>query len=261
LFSLTPGGGRVAIGIPAFTHGVIRVKRDEGAVGKSRASTHRKAPGYLSFRICYHRSAILDHLVYGAPDLDHAIDHIERIVGVRPAYGGKHAGGLTHNALLSLGGRSYLELIAPIRDAQPAAELPFGLASVREARLVAWAISVDDLEGRIEAAKKAGYDPGPIVAGGRELPNGASLGWRLAIQPQPAGDSLVPFLIQWQSEPHPSLTSPAGCQFVSLRAEHPDPAGIEVLLNALAVDIPVARGPSPRLIATLDTPNGRLELS
>jgi hypothetical protein len=154
-----------------------------------------------------------------------------------------------------------LELIAPVRDSPAAAELPFGLASLTEPRLVAWAVSVDDLEGRIDAAMKAGYDPGPVVSGGRELPDGSSLSWRLASRTQPAGDGLVPFLIQWQSGPHPSATSPAGCQFVSLRAEHPDPAVIAVPLNALAVDIPVEQGPSPRLIATLDTPNGRVELS
>jgi hypothetical protein len=204
---------------------------------------------------------MLDHLVYGAPDLDRAIEEVEQKTGVRPAYGGKHAGGLTHNALLSLGPGRYLEIIAPVRDAPLAGELPFGLASIGEPRLAAWAVTVDDLEGRVQAAKKAGYDAGPIISGGRELPDGSSLSWRLAVRPQPAGDGLVPFPIQWQSEPHPSATSPDGCEFVSLRGEHPEPAAIEVLLNALAVDISVERGPTPRLIATLDTPNGRVEVS
>lgn len=212
-------------------------------------------------QVCYHRSTMLDHLVYGAPDLDRAIEEIEQTTGVRPAYGGKHAGGLTHNALLSLGTGRYLEIIAPVRDTTPSGDLPFGLSSATEPRLVAWAFSVDDLEGRVEAAKKAGYEPGPIITGGRDLPDGSSLSWRLAVRPQPAGDGLVPFLIQWQSEPHPSATSPGGCEFISLRGEHPEPAAIEVLLNALAVDIPVERGPEPRLIATLETPNGRIELS
>ena len=204
---------------------------------------------------------MVDHLVYAAPDLDSAIADVERRTGVRPGFGGKHAGGLTHNALLSLGTGSYLELIAPVGDAERSSALPFGLASVVEPRLVAWAVSVDDIDARVAAAKKRGYDPGAVIDGGRELPDGSSLKWRLAIKPQPVGDGLVPFLIQWLSEPHPSTTAPSGCRFVSLRAEHPEPAGVEAVLDALAVEMDVAEGPAPRLVATLDTPNGRIELS
>ena len=211
--------------------------------------------------VCYHRPTMLDHLVYAAPDLDQAIDDIARRLGVRPAAGGKHAGGLTHNALLSLGAGSYLEVIAPVPDSAPTAGLPFGLETVTEPRLIAWAISVDDIEGRVEAAKKKGYDPGALVSGGRDLPDGSSLKWRLAIRPKPAGDGLVPFLIQWLSDPHPSTTAPAGCRFVALRAEHPDRAGIQAVLDALSVEMEAVSGPVPRLIATLDTPNGRVELS
>ena len=204
---------------------------------------------------------MLDHLVYAAPDLDQTIADVERRMGVRPARGGKHAGGLTHNALLSLGAGSYLELIAPVRDSELSAGLPFGLETVTEPRLIAWAVSVDDIEERVEAAKKKGYDPGAVVPGGRDLPDGSSLSWRLAIRQKPAGDGLVPFLIQWLSDPHPSKTAPAGCQFVALRAEHPDPAGIEAIFDALAVEIEAISGPTPRLIATFDTPKGRVELS
>jgi len=211
--------------------------------------------------VCYHLATMLDHLVYAAPDLDQAIDDIERRLGVRPAPGGKHAGGLTHNALLSLGAGSYLELIAPVRDSALTAGLPFGLETVTEPRLIAWAFSVDDIEGRVEAAKKKGYDPGAVASGGRDLPGGSSLNWRLTNRPKPAGDGLVPFLIQWLSDPHPSKTAPSGCQFVLLRAEHPDPAGIEAVFDALAVKMEAVSGPVPRLIATLDTPNGRVELS
>jgi hypothetical protein len=211
--------------------------------------------------VCYHLATMLDHLVYAAPDLDQAIEDIERRLGIRPAPGGKHAGGLTHNALLSLGAGSYLELIAPVRDGELTAGLPFALETVTEPRLIAWAVSVDDIERRVEAAKQKGYDPGAVVRGGRDLPDGSSLNWRLTIKPKPAGDGLAPFLIQWLSDPHPSMTAPAGCQFVDLRAEHPDPAGIEAVFDALGVEMEAVNGPAPRLIATFDTPNGRVELS
>jgi hypothetical protein len=204
---------------------------------------------------------MLDHLVYAAPNLDEAIGAIERQLGVRPAYGGRHAGGLTHNALLSLGEGSYLEIIAPVDDTSVNVDLPFGLAAITKPRVVAWAMSVEDLDALVESAKKRGYDPGPVGDGARELPDGSSLKWRLAFKRPPAADGLVPFFIQWKSEPHPSATSPSGCTFVSLRAEHPEPASVQAVLDALAVKMPVDQGAAPRLIATLDTPNGRIEFS
>jgi len=205
---------------------------------------------------------LLDHLVYAAPDLDLATVDLERRLGVRPGYGGKHAGGLTHNALLSLGEGTYLEIIAPVAGVTASAgTLPFGLGALTTPRLAAWAAAVDDLERRVETARVAGYDPGQMITGGRDLPDGSHLSWRLAVRPQPAGDGLVPFLIQWTSEPHPSATAPKGCRFVTLRAEHPEPESVVDMLLALAVDLPVTAGAEPRLIATLETPNGRVELS
>jgi Glyoxalase-like domain len=205
---------------------------------------------------------MLDHLVYAAPDLDRAVEEIEQKTGVRPAYGGKHAGGLTHNALLSLGDEKYLEIIAPISvPPAPGVTLAFGLDVVKAPRLITWSMKAPDMDERLKAARSAGYDPGNPVEGGRDLPDGRRLSWRVTLRPQLPGDGIVPFLTQWTSQPHPSSTSPPGCEFVSLRGEHPEPASIEVMLNALSVDMPVARGPAPRLIATLDTPNGRIELS
>lgn len=211
---------------------------------------------------CYHPVAMLDHLVYGTPELPQAVDELEVKLGVRAAPGGKHAGGLTHNALLSLGEGSYLEIIAPAPGVVGSvAALPFGLATLTSPRLVAWAVAVDDLEGRVKSARAAGYDPGDVITGGRELPDGGTLSWRLAVRPQTAGNGLVPFLIEWTSQPHPSRTAPAGCRLVSLRAEHPEPEGIRQMLGALSVDLPVEDGPAPRLIAALETPKGRVELS
>jgi hypothetical protein len=71
---------------------------------------------------------------------------------------------------------------------------------------------------------------------------------------------LVPFLIDWGRSPHPAGSAPGGAELVELRAEHPDPAGISRLLRQLGIELRVSRGPIRALIATLETPHGRVEL-
>jgi Glyoxalase-like domain len=83
----------------------------------------------------------IDHPIYGPPGLADAVADVEERFGVRAHAGGQHIGLGTHNALLALGPRSYLEIIAPDPgQPEPSVPRPFGLDGVSRGGLVGWAI-------------------------------------------------------------------------------------------------------------------------
>lgn len=198
---------------------------------------------------------LVDHLVYAAPDLATAVADLEERFGVRAQAGGKHMGAGTHNALLSLGPRTYLEIIAP-DPAQPEPPMPrpLGVESVTHAGLVAWALACDDIDGMVAQARRRGYDPGEISDGQRVAPAGTVLRWHATLNT--LADSLVPFLICWGGTEHPARSAPHGLVLESIQIEHPDPPALAPLLTALGADVEVKPAVAPALVAHLTGPNG-----
>ena len=208
-----------------------------------------------------------DHIVYAARDLDRAITHIERLLGIRPLAGGPHPGRGSRNALLPLGEDVYLEVIGFDPDqGEPEQARSFGLDRLEEPRLITWAASTTDLLETVAQARAAGYDPGQIVTGGRVRTDGVRLHWRSVKRAEaiagdpPPGDWLVPFLIEWGETEHPAASGPSGCTLVELRLEHPDPPVVQSMLDALGIELSVSAAPSAALSAIIDGPNGRVEL-
>jgi len=121
----------------------------------------------------------LDHLVYGVASLEAGAGSLAGSFGIRATAGGKHLGRGTHNALISLGDVSYLELIAPDPEQElPALGLPFGLERLGEPRLVGWAFGTEHIDELVERARARRYDPGAIESMERVRPDGIRLRWR-----------------------------------------------------------------------------------
>ena len=204
---------------------------------------------------------LVDHLVWGGLDLEAEIDRLERRTGVQAALGGRHPREGTRNALLRVGSRTYLELIAPDPE-QPTPGRPrwFGLDALQEPRLITWAVRSSDLDRRRTAAHAAGVPLGEVQSGRRELEGGRALSWRLTYPDPPVGDGLVPFLIDWGDGPHPAESAPPGLELIELHAEHPSPGAIAELLVPLGLRLRIDAAPRPALVATFDSPRGRVEL-
>jgi Glyoxalase-like domain len=203
----------------------------------------------------------VDHLVYACAELEQGVAEIEQVLGVRASLGGRHPMWGTHNALVGLGARSYLEIIAPDPDYTPTSgQRPFGLDAVSSSRLVAWAASGRELQTWWNQAVLGGVHLGAIQSGSRRRADGVLLEWTLTDLRCVVGDGVVPFLIDWGTSPHPSLTAPKGALLAGLRAQHPDNERVRNMLSVLALDLNVDAGLRPALIAEIRCPNGVIVL-
>ena len=205
--------------------------------------------------------AQVDHLVYATPDLTLGIETAEKLFGVRATPGGQHPGEGTRNALIALGPTSYLEIIGP-DPAQPKPERTrrFGIDEITAPRLTTWVAKGKSLDRFAADAKTHGVNLGAVIPGSRKRPDGVVLSWTYTDPRVILADRLMPYLIDWGASPHPSATAATGVTLLSLRAEHPDAETVQKMLKQIGLDLVVTRGPRPSLIATFDSPKGRVEL-
>ena len=206
----------------------------------------------------------VDHLLLGTRDLDAGIEWVAKKFGVRAAVGGSHPGRGSRNALIAFRQRRYLEIIAP-DPTQPPENLTRNLRTLEEPRLIAWASASTDLSALAKRLQERGQRVTGPLDGARIRPDGGKLAWRtLSLEEafEQAGADPIPFFIQWSPESsHPSQDSPQGCDVIGFAIEHPKADAVRALLAQAGIDADVRQAKSCRLIATLDTPNGRVVLS
>lgn len=208
-------------------------------------------------------TAAVDHLLVGAADLDLGIAWVELMTGVKAIVGGSHPGVGTRNALLSLGGRRYLEIIAP-DPAQTDFKFQIDIRKLTKPRLITWAAVTTDIDAIAKSARETGHQIFGPRDGSRARPDGKVLRWKsLGVMNSFGleGVEPFPFFIEWASDSlHPSQDSPKGCQLQSFEIEHTDPANLAGALKRLGIEAAVKLASKVRLTATLITPKGKVEL-
>lgn len=198
----------------------------------------------------------VDHLLLGVPNLEEGIAWVEEKTGVRAVFGGKHPGIGTHNALLSLGAKQYLEIIAPDPTQTTLAPHFAFVQLAAEPRLLTWAAATTDIEVVAAKARLAGFALNGPNAGSRTRPDGRTLSWKTLFLHHSLG-LRIPFFIEWDAESlHPSEDSPSGCSLRAFEMESPQPTELRVMLKQLGIDANVSDGTEPVMKAVLDTPKG-----
>jgi catechol 2,3-dioxygenase-like lactoylglutathione lyase family enzyme len=201
--------------------------------------------------------SLLDHILLGCSDLDRGIAFVEEHTGVRAAFGGVHPGRGTQNALLSLGVRRYLEIIAP--DPQQASVEQYAvIAKLKEPRLIGWAAHRDDLDQFAVRLRQKGIGLEGPQPGSRQRPDGKVLHWK-ALRLKDDRGGLLPFFIEWSKDSvHPSEDAPKGCTLQRFEVNTPETedflhaaSRVELELSALT-----STKNEPYLYATAAGPKG-----
>ena len=201
----------------------------------------------------------LDHLVILVRDLDVAAADYERL-GFVVTPGGEHADGLTRNALVPFEDGSYFELVTFL-DPEDTRDNIWGWRKyLPHEGLIDYCVASDDLESDVSRLESLGFDVNGPDDGGRRLPDGPELRWRIARISQEG--RLLPFLIEdltprglrvpgGQAAGHPNgasgisrleiatLDSQEAASFLAAFAGFPDFTGISVRLGGCMLS-PVA---------------------
>lgn len=201
-----------------------------------------------------------DHLVVAALTLKQGCEWVESRLGIAPQAVGKHAAMGTHNALLSLGPRFYLEVIAVDPQGTPPSrtrwfdldEPRLNAALSEGPQLIHWVARAPDAQTASSRVPDLGQ-PIPMARG--------DLRWRITVPDDGhrPGRGLVPTIIEWPDARHPSDRLPdAGLRLVAMAGEHPDPTSVRAPLALLGLSdlMKVTFGQSPRLAVMIRTPRG-----
>ena len=215
----------------------------------------------------------LDHIVVACAELNDGVDWVEQNLGARPSAGGQHVAMGTHNALLKLGARSYLEVIAidpdggePSRPRWFALDEPEMQAQLAAGpRLITWAVRSESLANACARVP----DLGEIMSMGR-----GEFRWKIAVPETGslAWGGVLPTAIQWMAADDGSVHHPcdvlddSGCELLRLQLSHPaavlGTSGIVGMFRELKIMGPVDLAPGPKkLAATIRTPAGEVVLS
>lgn len=203
----------------------------------------------------------VDHLLLGVPNLEAGIAWVEAKTGVKAAMGGRHPGLGTHNALLSLGNKQYLEIIAPDPTQTTLAPQFAFLQLAAAPRLLTWAAATKDIHAIAAQSHAAGFELNGPNPGSRARPDGTTLNWQTLFLKNDLS-LLIPFFIEWDAaSQHPSQDSPAVCTLLTFEIETPQPEKLRAALHHLGITANVTRSNEARLQAVIDSPQGSVVLA
>lgn len=201
----------------------------------------------------------VDHLIWACLDLEAGIDKFEALTGVRAEVGGKHPGLGTHNALVHIGNRSYLEIVAPDPD-QDGGPWARTLEKMPEPGLLHWVIARPNLGDYVSGLPGLVGGENEIMGVSRKHPKLGMLRWELMLLPKHEHGCLVPFLIDWRDSSHPTESLDHVCTLKKVCVTTPRLSDMSKIGSWLGLNASLADGSEAKLEFFLDTPKGEVRL-
>jgi hypothetical protein len=204
---------------------------------------------------------MIDHFVLGVADLEHGVRFFAAATGVKPAAGGRHPALGTHNALISLGPRQYLEILAPDPTQDGVVDALAVLPQLASPALIKWAAATDNADRARELLLDHGFRVDAVESGSRTRTDGRELHWRQAGFLASSGLE-TPFVIEWgKTSLHPGDDSPAGCTVASFTLRSPQAEALADLCAALETPLLIEDSAVAGMELVLDTPRGQVKLT
>ena len=206
----------------------------------------------------------LDHVVVAADTLEQGVAHLETQLGVSIPKGGEHPDMGTHNHLMQLGNKAFLELISINPNGKPPKRPRwFGLDDmyVRERlekrpQLLTWVVNTSNLR-TLQADVTFPLGQTTTLSRG-------DLSWNFVLPEDGRllAGGILPYVMQWHIDVHPAgKMADLGCRLKSLTLHHPYPdwlrSSLQELGAAALVKIePLEANASPYMSAEIETPSG-----
>jgi hypothetical protein len=200
---------------------------------------------------------MIDHIVLVVPDLAATCATLANDWGASIGVGGAHPRHGTHNALLRLGQRCYLEILAadPAVPAAQRSDRGKRVAAIDSPTLLEAIFAIASPTDRFLRGLPSHVTVESDAEGRRLRPDGAEVKWRL-LGLTDATVGRLPDMIEWLS-PHPSADLPEGAMLERFGLYHPQADMLAPTLIGLAGDDPLLTVmPGHGLAADIKLPKG-----
>jgi len=172
--------------------------------------------------------------------------------------GGRHLNEGTKNAIINLGDKCYLELLAI--DKQNKAHTQnrwMGIDLLTTPKITRWAINSSNLEEDKQALIKYNNQLGNIESGLRKKPDNSDLTWKLTKPLSYPEVEVVPFLLDWSgSISHPTDGLSIQGNLMKIELESATPEKVKGCLDELNIGISVKLNTESHIKVVIDGPKG-----
>ena len=204
----------------------------------------------------------VDHIVYCVPNLKEAVDYFDSLLGIRPVIGGNHPSKGTKNALLNLGDKCYLEILAiDHNNHKVKGNRWMGIDLIKEPKITRWSLKSHNLDKDSRILSRQTPDLGIVNTGSRYTSDGRLLSWKMILPTSTPEVEILPFMTDWsESDSHPTDNLQAGCSLQTLQLLHPFPNRIQSTISELGLNIIVEQNDIPEIVILINSPNGLKEI-